>query len=432
MFKRLRNRLLLFNMTIISLVMFAAFAVIYFITYTNIQQENQSKLEAIPRFAIAAPGIPGLQESPFSHSDQRIVVRIPVDYSMSFTIWLNKNGQIVNVSSYLDLPSEVYEKIAEKTWSKGKKEGTISFENRKWLYRISSLENKQIQIYGQQQVVFDSNLHQLAFLDITDSSRTLTQLLITFVLVGIAMLFVLFGVCFHFANRSIRPIEENWQKQKQFVADASHELKTPLAIITANTDALRANGDEKVNSQKKWIDYIQSEARRMGKLVNDMLYLAKVEDTPEDKMPFDISKTVLDVIASMEAVIYEKGISFTQTIEPDIIVKGDGEKIKQVVLILLDNAAKYTNDHGHIDIIFKRLKNHAVLSIQNTGEGIPADKLPRIFDRFYRIDPSRTQETGGYGLGLSIAKAVIERSGGRIYAESTESSTTFTIELKIN
>ena len=287
-----------------------------------------------------------------------------------------------------------------------------------------------IQKNGEQQVV--SGDVQLAFLDITDSSKTLTQLLITFVLVGIAMLFILFGVSSYFANHSIRPIEDNWDKQKQFVADASHELKTPLAIISANTDALLANGEETVNSQKKWIDYIQSEARRMGKLVNDMLYLAKVEDTYEDQMPFDLSNAVVDVIASVEALVFEKGIHLTQTIEPSLIVKGDSEKIKQAFLILLDNATKYTPKYGWVDISLKRSRNLAVCSVQNSGEGIPPDKLPRVFDRFYRSDPSRSQETGGYGLGLSIARTIVERSGGSISAESTERSNTFTFMLKIN
>lgn len=432
MFKRLRNRLLLFNMTIISIVVIAAFAVIYFITYTNIQKENQSKLESIPMLAIAAPVNPGLQEPPPNIPDPKALIRIPINYSLSFTIFVDDSGQVIDIFSYIDLPDEAYYKIAEKIWRTGKKEGTISLESRKWQYRISSFENRIfIRGNGGQEFVYDNGHYRIAFLDITDSSRTLTQLLITFVLVGTAMLFILFGVSFSFANRSIRPIEENWEKQKQFVADASHELKTPLSIIGANADALLANGEETVNSQKKWIDYIQSEAGRMAKLVNDMLYLAKAEDTPENQIPFNLSNTVLDAIASMEAVMFEKGIRLTQAIEPDIIAKGDGEKIKQAVLILLDNAAKYTDNYGSVDITLKRLKNHAVFSVQNSGEGIPADKLPRIFDRFYRSDPSRSQETGGYGLGLSIAKTVIERSGGSIHAESTENSTTFTFELKI-
>lgn len=436
MFKRLRNRLLIFNMAVISLVMIAAFAAIYFITYTNIQKENQNKLESIPTLVRSAHSNPDLHELQFNHSGIRVVLRVPVDYSQSFVILVNSNGQMVDVLSYIDMPDEAYEQIADKTWDKEKKDGTISFADRKWQYRIASFEKKIVlQENSEYPFIYNdyNDVHyQIAFLDITDSSRTLTQLLITFVLVGFAMLFIIFGISFHFANRSIRPIEDSWQKQKQFIADASHELKTPLAIINSNTDVLLASGEETVNSQKRWISYIKSEAERMGKLINDMLYLAKVEEACDEQTPFDLSSAVLEVVASLEAVIFEKGISLTQTIEPGIVVKGDGEKIKQAVLILLDNAVKYTNDAGNIHITLKKLRNCAVFSVQNSGEGIPADKLPRIFDRFYRTDPSRSQETGGYGLGLAIAKAIIERSGGSIYAESTDSSTTFTFELKIN
>ncbi|WP_339146772.1 MULTISPECIES: HAMP domain-containing sensor histidine kinase [unclassified Sutcliffiella] len=430
MFKKLRNKLLLLNMMMISLVMITAFGAIYIITYTNIQKENQNKLESIPLLSQAA-----LRHAPFQQNnpDSKMVVRIPIEYSQSFALLVDKDGQVKEVLSYLDLPSEVFEEFAEKTWSAGKQDGTINLENRKWQYRISQLGNRKIlRFNGNEQINNFNDYYQIKYLDITDSSNTLKELLITFLFVGIAMLFILFGISFYFANRSIRPIEESWDKQKQFVADASHELKTPLAIINANTDALLANGQDTINSQKKWIDYIQSETGRMGKLVNDMLYLAKVEDTYEDQIPLEISNTVLDVIASMEAVLFEKGINLTQTIEPDIVAKGDSERIQQAILILLDNAAKYTNKKGQVDISLKKVKNHAVFSVTNSGEGIPADKMTRIFDRFYRSDPSRSKETGGYGLGLSIAKAIIERSGGIIYVESTKNGTTFTFELKLN
>lgn len=433
MFKNLRNKLLLFNMAIISFVMVAAFASIYFITYNNIQKENQRKLESIPRISIGIPGVFGLQGARDNQSNSRVTIRLPVGYSPSFTILLSGDGQVMDVMSYIDIPNEAYYQIAKKAWESGDFDGTVTLESRKWQYHISSFENLKVLRDNDRQRQISSGIHyQMSFLDVTDSSRTLTQLLITFIIVGIAMLFILFGVSYNFANRSIQPIEENWEKQKQFVADASHELKTPLAIINANSDALLANGEETVNSQRRWINYIQSETGRMVKLVNDMLYLAKVEDTMGEKIPFDMSNTVLDVIASMEAITYEKGINLTHTIEPGIIVKGDSEKIKQVIIILLDNATKYANVYGDINITLTTVKDQAVFSVENSGTGIPQDKLPRIFDRFYRCDPSRSKETGGYGLGLSIAKAVIERSGGSINVQSTEKRTIFTFVLKIN
>ncbi len=432
MFRRLRNRLLILNMAIISIVIIAAFAIIYISTYTDIQKENQSKLESLPRLPSIVLGNSQFYDPQSGQFEKKVVFRgVPVNYTQSFVILINNDGQIMDVLSYIDIPEEDYRQIAQKAWSTGKSEGSVSFKSRKWQYSISTFEKRiLIREDGEPQIIDGSGYYQIAFLDITDSSQTLTRLLLTFVLVGTAVLFILFVVSFYFANRSIRPIEENWQKQKQFVADASHELKTPLAIIGANADALLANGEETINSQKKWLDYIKTEAGRMGKLINDMLYLAKVEDTDENQLPIDFSHAVRDVVASLEAVIFEKGIQLTQHIEPRIIVRGNEEKIKQAVLILLDNAIKYSGDRGDVAIALKRFRNQAVLSIQNSGEGIPADRLPKIFDRFYRCDPSRTKETGGFGLGLSIARAIIERSGGSIYAESSDSGTTFTIELK--
>ncbi len=439
MFRRLRNRLLISNMTIISIVVIAAFAVVYFTTYTNIQKENQNKLESIPRLPSFVLGSTDSYDQQSGRVEHIVVIpRIPVEYSQSFIVLIHKDGEVRDIFSYIDMPTEVYHKIVEKVWQSKETSGTISFYNRKWQYRISSFGDRVLirEYNGRQEVIDSSDYYQLSFLDITDSSNTLTRLLFTFVFVGVAVLFILFVVSLYFANRSIRPVEDSWQKQKQFIADASHELKTPLAIITANIDALLANADQTVNSQQKWIGYIQFQVGRISKLLNDMLYLAKVEETVEEtnktQMPFELSGTVIDAITSMEAVIFEKGIQLTHKIEPDIFVKGDRERIKQTVLILLDNAIKYGNDHGHIHIELKRSRNKAIFSIVNTGEGIPQDKLPRVFDRFYRCDPSRSQATSGHGLGLSIAKAVIERSGGNIYAESSNGSTTFTFELNLS
>lgn len=172
----------------------------------------------------------------------------------------------------------------------------------------------------------------------------------------------------------------------------------------------------------------------MTKLINDLLSLAKMEDVrfPIQKVTFNMSDAINDVILSMEPVVAEKDIKLTHLIEPDIIVKSDQEKIKLVVTILFDNAVKYTDEKGQIDISLIRSKRHVTFTIKNSGKGIAKQDLPKIFDRFYRVDPSRTQETSGYGLGLSIAKTIMDRLGGEIYATSVENKyTTFTFILEL-
>jgi signal transduction histidine kinase len=315
---------------------------------------------------------------------------------------------------------------------------TIRFQERRWQYQMTPFTNevKIVENGGESTFLLDSDAtYQMTFLDVTQSYKTLQQLLITFIMVGTSMLLVIFFISLYFANRSIKPISFTWEKQKQFVADASHELKTPLAIIHANSDALLANEKDTIKNQKKWLDYIKIETQRMTKLINDLLYLAKTEDTSVQTIyaTFDISNVVNSAVLSMEAIIFEKGLNLTYEVTPELLVKGDPEQIKQVILILLDNAIKYTKEQGHIDIYLKKTKRSIEFTIKNTGEGINRKNISRIFDRFYRTDPSRATETGGYGLGLSVAKAIVDRHNGRILGTSVEGeSTTFTFILPLN
>jgi len=448
MFIKLRNKFLILNMSITSVVMIAAFAIIYFITYNNIHSENlkklnslssgkqitihseeQNKLDASPSdkpIAITGVGLPADKEKETFST----LANFSLGDSLSFNIEVDADGRILGINSFIALPDEAYYKAAETAWSDKKDNSTITLEGKQWQYTITPMLMHVI-ISGQPYTSIEGK-YQITFLDVTESKNTLLALLTTLLLVGLIMLFVIFIISLYFANRAIKPIAETWEKQKQFVADASHELKTPLTIINANYDALLANQNESIKSQIKWLDYIRIGSDRMAKLINDLLSLAKIEDVnlKAQKRPFNISNAINDVILSMEALVIEKGIKLRHAIEPDIIIKGDPERVKQVVTILFDNAVKYTNNNGQIDILLKKAKNKIIYSIKNSGKGIAKQDLPKVFDRFYRADPSRTQETGGYGLGLSIAKTIIDRLGGKINVTSVENEcTTFTFTL---
>ncbi|QOS99298.1 HAMP domain-containing histidine kinase [Brevibacterium sp. JNUCC-42] len=449
MFKQLRNKFLILNMSIISVLMITAFSAIYFITYNNIQSENLNKLSASSDGRTVAFSVDATEtKMGGTIMDARI---ISSDYSMSFNIQVDNNGVIQKINSFIDMADETYERAAELAWHDKKNNSVINIDGKKWMYRISpgNMKNKLMvrmedvtkystdggQTWGVDHpdaINQENNNYQITFLDVTETSKTLTGLFITFLSVGMVMLFVIYVISIYFANRAIKPISDFWDKQKQFIADASHELKTPLAIISANYDALMTNEDETIKSQKKWLEYIQAETTRMIKLVNELLYLAKNDDA-EIKLQyfsFDISQAVNNVILSMEAVAFEKDVTIIQHIEPDVMIKSDMDKIKQVITILLDNAIKYTEQNGRIEISLKKEKKRIVFSIKNSCEGLSKQDLPKLFDRFYRKDTARTHENGNYGLGLSIAKTIIERLGGRIYAESIESkSVTFTFML---
>ena len=423
MLRKLRNKMLIVNMALLSFVMIVSFSVIYAITYSNTQAENQRKLEMAPGFStIGEPGAAQGSGEKTIHTSG-----IAAGYTPSFVLTVDNNGRLIEIASFLDLSNETYQEAYEKAWTGKQSAGKMTLADRKWQYAVTQT-NMITQNNGR---ISEQKYWQIVFLDITDTEASLTQLLITFAFVGLGMLVVLFLISYWFSNRAIQPIEESWQKQKQFVADASHELKTPIAVISANMDAIEASGEETVNSQKEWLSYIRAELGRMGKLTGDMLYLAKTEDTKEELLTFDFGFTCETVVASIEALLYDKNIKLHTDIEKNVPVRGDMERIKQAVFILLDNASKYTNENGEITVTLKKSKGHAVFSVKNTGKGIRPDDLPKIFDRFYRPDSSRSEESGGYGLGLSIAKTIVERAGGEITAQSVIGLTTFTIALKL-
>ncbi len=430
MFTKLRNKFLILNMSITSLVMIAAFSTIYFITYNNIQWEIKSKLNARSEMQVTIEGsdVPDdLKKKGSMTSAQNFSLDVP----LSFNIEVDPEGKILTIHSFIDMPVEAYNKAAKSAWSKKESNSAITIEDKQWRYAVAQVKKQVVNENGQQYSVME-NKYQIMFLDVTEYNKRLSDLFSTLLFVGLIMLFAILIISFYFANRAIKPLALAWEKQKQFVADASHELKTPVSVINANYDALLANKEETIKSQLKWLSYIRIGTDRMTKLINDLLSLAKLEDVNfvTRKIPFNISNAIHDVMQSMEAMVIEKGIQLIHSIEPDIIVKGDAESVKQVVTILYDNAIKYSNENGQIDISLVKSKRQAVFSIKNSGKGITEQELPKVFDRFYRADPARTQETEGYGLGLSIAKTIINRLGGEIYATSmVNECTTFTFTL---
>ena len=260
----------------------------------------------------------------------------------------------------------------------------------------------------------------------------LFQLLKTLVLIGFISLIVLLFISIYLTNKSIVPIKETFEKQKQFIADASHELKTPLAIIKTNTSLVLSHPYDTIKNQSKWINYINLQTDRMSELISEMLSLAKM-DAAENKLPLspiNISKIVESMILMFDAVIYENNIELETNISKNLFINGNKESLKKLFSIIMDNAIKHTNKNGNITVSLFSDKNKVKMIIRNTGEGIAHEHLERIFERFYRVDSSRDRETGGYGLGLSIASSIVKQHKGKIYAKSNIGEfTSFIVEI---
>ena len=246
-----------------------------------------------------------------------------------------------------------------------------------------------------------------------ESKRTLRNLLLTLSVVGAAVLVVFYFISLYFSKRAVKPLLEAWEKQKRFIADASHELKTPLTIISANCDALVESEGESPEERRKWIDYIQAGANRMSKLTRQLLELARMDDISLALTLTDVnvSEIALALVRSMEAVRHT--LKLTHNIEPNVTIKSDGESIAAVFAALLDNAVKYAD--SRVDVTLAKEKRRVCFSVSNDGAGIR--DLSKVFDRFYRGDTARGGNES-YGLGLSIAKTAVESLGGRISVQS--------------
>lgn len=269
----------------------------------------------------------------------------------------------------------------------------------------------------------------VAFADTSSASEWQT-LALTLAAVGVGALLVFFAISLLFSRWALRPVEESWRKQQQFVADASHELKTPLTVMLANTSILLKHPEKTVASQSQWVEAIETETESMQKLVGDMLFLASSDAPKRERAfsPVDLSDIVERNLLQFESLAFEHEIEVSSTVEESIWIDGNALRLERLVSTLLDNAYKYAGEHGRVDVALARTERHVELSVSNSGAAIPPEDIPRIFDRFYRADKARMRSDGGYGLGLAIARGVAEEHGGAIAARSTEEKgTTFTV-----
>ncbi len=239
-------------------------------------------------------------------------------------------------------------------------------------------------------------------------------------------LFLLFCMVLFLAKWLTKPIEESFHKQKIFVSDVSHELKTPLAVITANADTLESEIGE-----SKWLGYIKNEAYKMSGLVNNMLTLTRMETT-ENKLSFqrfDLTETVRGAVMPFESIAYEKQVDLSVSLQESVFLSGNQEQLGRVAAILTDNAVKYTEPGGKISVLLQQNRGKTILQVSNTGPEIPYADRKKIFDRFYRVDKARSRENGSYGLGLSIAKTIVSAHHGTISVDCRNSRNIFTVTI---
>lgn len=275
----------------------------------------------------------------------------------------------------------------------------------------------------------------IAICDVSSEWQTLRYLILSFLAASVIALVLFYFISLVLSHWCIKPIEDTWNRHHNFIADASHELKTPLTVILANTAILKEHKSASIQSKEKCIYYIEDEAKHMSHLVNDLLFLARVDAVGETikKEKVDFSKLCVCGYLPFEALAFEKSIGLTADIEEGLFVEGDSVKLNQLFGILLDNACKYTAADGTIHISLQKKGNGVLLQVNNSGAPIPKEQISHLFDRFYRVDEARTRTNAGYGLGLSIAYSIVQMHHGRIRITSTvEKGTTVLVELPLS
>ena len=273
---------------------------------------------------------------------------------------------------------------------------------------------------------------QIAFVDISLETAALRQMMASYLRIGLLSLLLLAGASFLLSLRVTRPVERAWRQQRQFFSDASHELKTPLTVILSNAEMLETS--DLPERESRWRDNILSESRQMKTLVEEMLTLSRTEDAQRKPAVADVDLSDLseDCALAFEPVAFEAGKPLSWDVTPGLTVSGDGEKLRRLLSILLDNAAKYGAAGEGIVLSLRAERSQAILSVANGSGGhpIPPEELPRLFERFYRADASRGEQSG-FGLGLPIAQAIAKEHHGALRAESDERTTRFTFTLPL-
>ena len=326
-----------------------------------------------------------------------------------FTAILNTDGTVTEWSSEREdlYTDEEVAALAESALASGRETGRVDSQ----FYRLTQRNGQRMLIVIDRSLEMQNAAHVLEL--------TALVAVIEDALLSLGAVWLI--------RRMVKPVDEAMEKQKQFVWDASHELKTPLAVISANAEALSAEVGE-----SKPLEYIQSEVQRTDKLIQNLLTLARMEKgtVQAQHAKFDLSRAVMEVVLPFESAVFEAGKTMNMDIPDGIEYTGDGEMIKQLAVILLSNAQKYSDEGGTIDLSLEVKGEKRLLKVHNTGPAISEADQQKIFDRFYRVDSSHNRDIEGNGLGLAIAQSIVAIHKGKITVHSTEGEgTTFTVIL---
>ncbi|MGI6665387.1 MAG: sensor histidine kinase [Christensenellaceae bacterium] len=411
MIKKLQLKLIAISMAVLVIVFVIVFLTINIFMQTSSEKQTADLLSMVAE----QDGLMLPPEEEMGKKEMMPMEDFPQPERMQgmrlFYVKVDGAGTVleVNFERMFDYTEEDVLAVAEKAFANEKTKSTMDG----FQYLIVEKSYGKIAVFAERNVEI----------------RMLEELLqlSLYVAAGTFILLLFFSLLF--SKWAVKPVEVAFQKQQRFVSDASHELKTPHTIMGANIDVL----ENEIGSNER-ITALKGQMVRMNLLISDLLTLAKADD--EKNMLhteyFSLSKTVENTTLEFESTAFEAGKSLHYQIEADIMYLGDAAKMKQLTAILLDNAIKYSDENGDINVMLQKRDSEIIFAVSNTGTHIPEAEREKIFDRFYRRDISRARETGGYGLGLAIAKSIVEAHQGKITVSGQEGLVVFTVRLSAN
>lgn len=399
MLKRLRIKFIAVIMIIVTVMLCLVFGMVYFFTKSNMEAESINMMQAVA----VNPFQPGRPDHP---SDE---VRLPY-----FMLQIGRSGELVTAGGgYYDLSDEAFLRaLMDAAFAQRGQTGIIEEYNLRFCRAATPV--------GQ----------SLVFADMSNELATLSSLMKTCIFIGILCFIAFFGISVLLAFWMVRPVDKAWKQQRQFVADASHELKTPLTVIISNAELLQLpEYDEE--SKACFSDRILMMSQQMRGLVERLLELARADNEQKQIVytRLNFSELVECAALPFEPIFFEKNLELVTQIQTDIFVEGDSQQLQQVVDILLDNAQKYAPVSGRVELTLRRAERHrCLLSVSNACEPMEKEELQNLFKRFYRMDKARSRD-GSFGLGLPIAESIIIPHHGRIWAEWKDGCIIFSVEL---
>ena len=411
MIRKLRLKFVAICMALVTAILAAVFFSVYFSMARNISDLSRQVLYRV----VQEESVGGSLTRP----DISINIggdRVLLPY-FTVNLWTSRRGGYtaqITGGTYANLENtDELTAILQDCLSQNRREGTIATYHLRYLRQDNGLYEK------------------LAFVDMSMEQAVRRKTMGAYLFIALASLLLLLGVSILLSRWATRPVEKAWTQQRQFLSDASHELKTPLTVILSNAELLEQA--QLSDKPARWTDNILSEAGRMRSLVEEMLTLARADNMVRTAVLTEVSLSDIaaDCALAFEPVAFEAGKSLDYTLAENITVLGDGEKLRQLISVLLDNAIKYGADGGTVTLSLEKTDRQAKLTVSNPGDPIPPEQLGHLFERFYRADDSRGEKSG-FGLGLSIAQTIAAEHKGTLKAESDLASTRFiyTMPLK--